>query len=243
MVLVPIVSLRLDSPRRALVEGFLAAAWSVVSTMSTNLRCHPAHMTEPCRKVTEEAAQTWQPPRHHNEGLPCRTSAIGSFRNGLRLEPNSLSRSGVPERTHESRRRSAPAHLRLRGDSKIAGTTVSSLRPDGRAIADFAPDQRTLGSFPTSHPGSRPRAHGNAKGRRRRSRGAAGCPPALLSKKERTTRMHCRLTVTCTCRGRSDVSARMVVVGSMDRTSTSSTTLAAPRSTRPQVIERVDPRV
>jgi hypothetical protein len=51
--------------------------------------------SNPCRKVTEEAAQPWQPPLIAMKRVPCRTSMMEIFPPWLAME-----RAGVPERTN-----------------------------------------------------------------------------------------------------------------------------------------------
>src|ERR1700688_247416 len=111
-------------------------------------------------------------------------------------------------------------------------------------IADFSADHSRLGSFPivtTVSATSTWETPGRAK-----SRSTRGEPDArsLLSKKNGPPGCTVRLTVNLHVSGSAcDVSARMVVVGSMDR---SSDIFHDPGCTAftegPQVLERVDPR-
>src|SRR5260370_30641384 len=87
-------------------------------------------------------------------------------------------------------------------------------------IADFSADHATLGSFPTVTTVSATSTWETPE--RAKSRSARGEPDArsLLSKKNGPPGCTLRLTVNLHMSGSAcDVSARMVVVGSMDRTS------------------------
>src|SRR5258705_4393406 len=102
----------------------------------------------------------------------------------------------------------------LRGASKIAGTAVSSCVRMAAPIADFSADHATLGSFPT------------------------------VTTVSATSTCTVRLTVNLHVSGSAcDVSARMVVVESMDRTSDIFHNPGCAAFTEgPKGLERVDPR-
>src|SRR5258707_12482650 len=135
----------------------------------------------------------------------------------------------------------APA---LRGASKIAGTPVSSCVRMAAPIADFSADHATLGSFPTVTTVSATSTLETPE--RAKSRSTSGEPDArsLLPKRNGPPGGTVRLTVNLHVSGSAcDVSARMVVVESMDRTSDIFHNPGCAAFTEgPQMLERVDPR-
>src|SRR6202521_2529173 len=111
-------------------------------------------------------------------------------------------------------------------------------------IADFSADHATLGSFPTVTTVSATSTLETPE--RAKSRSTRGEPDArsLLSKKNGPPGCTVRLTVNLHVSGSAcDVSARMVVVESMERTSDIFHNPGCAAFTEgPQVLERVDPR-